>query len=154
MDCRWLSLHIYLSLTLTPVHMLRSLLFSSSRFFPFHLTSPRRSSLLPEGGTHRFCSCIASDSYLLRSVLSRRLCSSLYSSFPSCSFPFYADASLRFRQALLGPCTFSSSYINPRTSCILSLTLTYSIHPRIYQGYCSSSWTSLSLRRTIESTLL
>ena len=34
------------------------------RFFPFHLTSPRRSSLLPEGGTHHFCSCISSDSYL------------------------------------------------------------------------------------------
>ena len=133
--------------------LLQSLLFSSSRFFPFHLTSPRRSSLLPEGGTHRFCSCITLDSYLHRSVLSRRLRSSFYSSFPSCSFPFYADASLRLGQALLGPCAFFPLYINQRTSCIVFLTLTYSILPRIYQGLHSSSRTSLSLRRTIESTL-
>ena len=76
-----------------------------------------------------FCSCISSDSYLHRSVLSHRLRSSFYSSFPSCSFTFYADASLRLGQALLGPCAFSLFYINRRTSCIISLTLTYSILP-------------------------
>ena len=107
--------------------MLRLLLFFSSRFLPFHLTSPRRSFILPEGGTHR--SYITSDSYLLRSVLSRRLRSSFYSSIPPCSLSFYADASLRLGQALLGPCTFSLLYISLRTSCNISLTLTYSISP-------------------------
>ena len=109
--------------------MLRLLLFSSSHFFPFHLTSLRRSSLLPEGDTHHFSSFVSSDSYLHRLVLSRRLRNSRYSSFPSCSFPFYADASLRLGQALLGPCAFSLFYINQCTSCIISLTLTYSILP-------------------------
>ena len=134
--------------------VLRLLLFSLSRLFPFHLTSPRRSSLLPEGGTHHFCSCITSDSYLHRSALSRRLRSSFYSSSPSCSFLFYTDTSLRLGQALLGPCTFFLFYINQRTSCIVSLTLTYLILSRIYQGHCSSSWISLSLHHAIESTLL
>ena len=109
--------------------LLRLLLSFSLRFFLFPLTSPRRSSLLPEGDIHRFCSRVSSDSYLLRSILSRRLRSSCYSSFPSCSFPFYADASLRLGQALLGPCALSLLYINQRTSCIISLTLTYSILP-------------------------
>ena len=47
---------------------------------PFCLTFPRRSSLLPEGGIHRFCSLITSDLNLHQSVLSHRLCSSFYSS--------------------------------------------------------------------------
>ena len=98
-------------------------------FFSLYLTSPRRSSLLPEGGTRHFCSCISLDSYLHRSVLSHRLRSSFYSSFPLYSFPFYADESLRLGQALLGPCTFSFAYINQRTSCTIPLTLTYSIIP-------------------------
>ena len=105
-------------------------------------------------GTHRFCSFITSDIYLLRPVLLRQLRSSSYSSFPSPSFLFYDDASLRLGQALLGLCALFLFYINRRTSCIVSVTLTYSILPRIYQGHCSLPRISLSLRRTIELTLL
>ena len=118
------------------------------------LTSPCRSSLLPEGGIPRLCSFVASDFHLHRLVLSHRLRSSFYSSFLSLSIPFYDDASLRLGQALLGPCAFFPFYINCSTSCIVFLTLTYSISPRIYQGHYSLSWISLSPRRTIESTLL
>ena len=52
--------------------------------------------------------------------------------FPLPSLLFYNDASLRLGQALLGLCTPFLFYINSRTSCIFSLTLTYSILPQIY----------------------
>ena len=48
----------------------------------FFSDSPRRSSLLPEGGIPLLCSFIALDFLLHRSVLSRRLRSSFY----SCSY--------------------------------------------------------------------
>ena len=129
-----------------------SFLFATLLSFPLDFPTP---FLFTTGrGTHCLCSRITSDFYLHRSVLSCRLRSSFYSSFPSRSFLFYDDASLRLGQALLGPCAFFLFYINHRTSCIVSLTLTYSILPRIYQGHLLSSWISLSLRRTIESTLL
>ena len=54
--------------------------FPSLRLFLLSVTSPRRSSLLPERGTHHLCSHIISDSYLHQSVLSHRLRSSSYSS--------------------------------------------------------------------------
>ena len=124
-----------------------SLIYSSFDFpTPFPFTTRR--------GTHRFCSLITSDIYLHRSVLLRRLHSSSYSSFPSPSFLFYDDASLWLGQVLLGPCTLFLFYINHRTSCIISLTLTYSILPWIYQGHCSLPRISLSPHRTIELTLL
>ena len=87
------------------------LLFLNLHFLdlPFSLTSPHRSSLLPEGGIHRLCSLTTSDFYLHRSVLSRRLRSSPYSSFLSPSLSFYDDVSLRLGQVFLGPCTFSLS---------------------------------------------
>ena len=81
---------------------------------------------------HRSLS-ISSDSYLHWSGLSHRLHSSSSSSFPSYSLSFYDDMSLQLGQALLGPCMFSSSYINFHTSCTLSLTLTYLLLPWIYQ---------------------
>ena len=64
------------------------------------------------------------------------------------------DASLWLGQALLGLCAFSLFYINHHTPCIVTLTLTYSILPRIYQGHCSLPRISLSPCHTIESTLL
>ena len=49
--------------------------------------------------------------------------------FPSPSLLFYDDVSLRLGQALLGSCVLFPFYINPCTSCILSLTLTYLLLP-------------------------
>ena len=130
--------------------VLRSLLFPQP-ILP--LPTPHRFPLLPEGVLIAFGSFTTCDIYLHRLVLLRRLCSSFYSSFPSPSFPFYDDASLWLGQALLGPCVLFLFYMNRHTSYIVSLTLTYSILSRIYQGHCSLSWISLSPRRTIESTL-
>ena len=133
--------------------LLRSLLFFTT-LHSLSLTSPRRSSLLPEGGTYRFCPHIASDSYLHRSVLSRQLRSSSYSSV---SITFSLVPCWRvplIRAGVTWPVRTLSFYINRSTSCITSLTLTYLILPRIYQGHCSLPRISLSPRRTIESTLL
>ena len=109
---------------LLPLLVLRSLLFSHYILFLF---------------TFSFLPCrfppISSDFYLHRSVLLHQLRSSFYSSFPSCSSMFYDDASPRLGQVLLGPCKSILFYINLCTSCILSLTLTYSILPQIYQGH-------------------
>ena len=82
--------------------------FSSIRISSTYLslTSPPRSTLLLEGGIHRFCSPITSDFYLHRSVLLRWLRSSPYSSFPSPSHLFYDDMSFWLGQVLLGPCAF------------------------------------------------
>ena len=78
---------------------------------------------------------ISLDTHLHWSVLSCQLRSSDYSLFLSYSFSFYNDTSLRLGRALLGLCTFPDPYINLRTSCNPSLTLTYSILPWIYQGH-------------------
>ena len=86
---------------------------------------------------------ISLDIHLHQSVLLRRLCSSTYSSFLSCSFSFYDDTSFRLGQVSPGPCTLFSSYINHCIPCSSSLTLTYSITPQIYQGL-SSSFSDLS----------
>ena len=117
------------------VHYTRMLALCYDCFFSFNMLYPCTPfSLLP-----CWLPSIFSDFYLHQSVLSRRLRSSSYSSIPSHSFPFYNDAFLWLGQALLGPCTFSPFYINRRTSCILSLTLTYLTYPWIYQRSYSSS---------------
>ena len=90
-------------------------------------------------GSFLVCCCsfltISLDLHLHQSVLSHRLCSPTYSLFLSYSFSFYDDTSLRLGQALLGLCASSISYINCHISGNLSLTLTYSILPQIYQGH-------------------
>ena len=86
------------------------------------LPLPLHTFIIPLLPCSRSLLTISLDIYLHRLVLSRQSRSSSYSLFPSYSFSFYDDASLRLGQALLGLCTLSSLYIYKPVYFLYSLS--------------------------------